>query len=271
MRQVKTAMCLPEHILMPQRPMLRMADASDGLSPAQLAAAVDWWRDAGVDLEFVDTAREWLAKADAADPAGFTPQFVVPDLPPPPPAPKIGGDGTDLPATLAEFAAWWMTEPTLDAGQVYDRVPPRGPANAELMVLVDYPEQGDSQRLLDGPDGRILDAVLAALGIAADQAYVASCLPRHMPMPDWAALAEAGLGRIVAHHIALAAPRRLIVLGPHISSLLGHDPAKTADSLPRFNHEGGNLPVLVAPGLVRLASRPRDKAGLWTAWLDWTG
>ena len=247
------------------------SDAPDGLTPQQFAAVLDWWRDAGVDLEFVDTARDWLARPDAAATAGNTPQFVAPQPPPPPPAPKIGGDGADLPATLAEFAQWWLTEPSLDGGQVFDRVPPRGPAGAELMVLVDHPEPGDSARLLDGPQGALLDAILTSFGIAPDAAYVASCLPRHMPMPDWAALAEAGLGRIVAHHIKLAAPKRLIVLGPHISSLLGHDPAKTANPLPRFNHEGGNLAVLVAPGLMRLSGRPRDKAGLWNAWLDWTG
>lgn len=247
------------------------SDAPDGLTPQQFAAAVDWWRDAGVDLEFVEDPRDWLIRPDAAATAGSTPQFVMPQPPPPAPAPKIGGDGADLPATLAEFAQWWLTEPSLDNGQVFDRVPPRGPAGADLMVLVDHPEQGDSQRLLDGPQGQMLDAILASFGIASDAAYVASCLPRHMPMPDWAALAEAGLGRIVAHHVNLVAPKRLIVLGSHISSLLGHDPAKTANPLPRFNHEGSNLPVLVAPGLVRLSGRPRDKAGLWNAWLDWTG
>lgn len=247
------------------------SDASDGLTPQQFAAVVDWWRDAGVDLEFVDTARDWLARPDAAATAGGAQPFVVPEPPPPPPAPKIGGNDTPLPATLEEFASWWMTEPSLDGGQVFDRVPPRGPAGADLMVLVDYPEQGDSQRLLDGPQGALLDAILISFGIAPDAAYVASCLPRHTPMPDWEALAEAGLARIVAHHVTLVAPKRLIVLGAHISSLLGHDPAKTANPLPRFNHEGGNLPVLVAPGLVRLGTRPRDKASLWSAWLDWTG
>ncbi|MDP3905648.1 hypothetical protein [Novosphingobium sp.] len=247
------------------------SDAPDGLSPAQFAAAVDWWRDAGVDLDFVDAARDWLTRPDDAVPAGTAPQFTVPEPPAPAPAPKIGGDGADLPATLAEFTQWWLTDPSLDGGQVFDRVAPRGPAGAELMVLVDHPEPGDSQRLLDGPQGQLLDAILTSFGIAPDAAYVASCLPRHTPMPDWAALAEAGLGRIVTTHVKLAAPQRLIVLGPHISSLLGHDPAKSANPLPRFNHEGANVPVLVAQGLVRLGGRPRDKAALWDAWLNWTG
>ena len=113
--------------------------------------------------------------------------------------------------------------------------------------------------------------ILAALGIAADAAYVASAMPRHMPMPDWAALGEAGLGEIALHHVALAAPQRLIVFGSHVSSLLGHDPANSSGFLHNIQHEGAKLPILAAPGLDTLLRRPRGKARLWQALtrVDW--
>ena len=79
------------------------------------------------------------------------------------------------------------------------------------------------------------------------------------------------LGEVVRHHIALARPQRLLVFGRHISPLLGHDPTKTAEPLRHFNHESVTIPLLIAPGLANLAGRPRSKAGLWQAWLDWTG
>ena len=181
-----------------------------------------------------------------------------------------GNDADALPGDLAAFAAWWLAEPSLDGGQVAGRIAPRGAAGAQLMVLVDHPEAEDGERLLSGPQGRLLDAILVALGIPADQAYVASVLPRHMPMPDWAGMHEAGLGDITCCHVALAAPQRLLVFGSHISSLLGHDPTKTTEPLRQFAHESASIPALVAPGLATLIARPRGKARLWQQLLDWS-
>lgn len=236
---------------------------------------LDWWREAGVDHAFTDDPRTWLAPPEAEQPvadqrAAAPPPAFVPPSPSPPPAERIAGLDA-LPATLADFHAWWLAEPSLDSGNVTGRVAPRGPAGAELMVLVDHPEAEDGERLLSGPQGRLLDAILRALGLTADAAYVAACLPRHMPLPDWAALDAAGLGEVTRHHVALAGPRRLLVLGRHISPLLGHDPTKTAEPLRHFNHEGRTIPLLVGRSLAALAGQPRGKAGLWHALLDLTG
>ncbi|HQV03637.1 hypothetical protein [Novosphingobium sp.] len=246
------------------------SNRTGGPLAGDIVAALAWWREAGVDFDYDEAARDWLAGSapaatDQPEPAAYTP----PPPPPAPPAPRIGGAGQDWPADLAGFTQWWLTEPSLDSGQVFDRVPPRGPQGAELMVLVDHPEAGDSQVLLSAERGRLLDAILGAIGIAPDQAYVASLLPRHMPMPDWPALQAAGLGDLALHHVALAAPRRLISFGQHVSSLLGHDPTKTAEPLRHFYHVGPSIPALAAPGLDTLMARPRGKAALWRALLDW--
>ncbi len=240
-----------------------------GLLSGDIAAALDWWREAGVDQDFGDAARDWLeprAPAVMETPATAPEQFAPP---PAPVAAPLGGMPEDWPKELAAFTAWWLTEPSLDNGQVFGRIPPRGPQNAPLMVLVDHPEAGDSQGLLSGEQGRLVRAILAAMGLAPDAAYVASVLPRHMPMPDWPALAATGLGKIAQHHIALAAPQRVLSFGPHVSSLLGHDPAKSADPLRHFYHVGPSIPALAAPGLTTLMARPRSKAALWQALLDW--
>lgn len=239
------------------------------LKASDVAAALDWWREAGVDQDFSDAARDWLeAKAPAVtEAAAPAPEQFVP--PPAPAAPPLGGLRQDWPQDLAAFQAWWLAEPSLDAGQVSGRVAPRGPQNAALMVLVDHPEVTDSQTLLASEQGRLVHAILSALGIAPDQAYVASLLPRHMPMPDWPALTASGLGEIAQHHIALAAPQRVISFGANVSSLLGHDPAKSADPLQQFYHVGPSIPALAAPGLTTLMARPRGKAALWQALLDW--
>jgi uracil-DNA glycosylase len=230
--QVKTAFVT---LMQPFSPMGR-----------EIAAALQWWRDAGLEHDFADEPSDWLAR----------PAPAVTEAPPPPPpvqvkaAPKplirLGGERESWPQDLAAFPAWWLAEPSLDNGQVAGRIAPRGPAEAALMVLVEHPES-----------------------VAGEPVYVASLLPRHMPMPDWAALAEAGMGDLALHHLALAAPKRLISFGANVSSLLGHDPAKTAETLPQTYQVGAHVPALAAPGLDTLMARPRGKARLWQALLDW--
>jgi DNA polymerase len=75
---------------------------------------------------------------------------------------------------------------------------------------------------------------------------------------------------MVAHHVALAQPRRILVLGRNILPLCGHDPAQSAQKLHSFNHEGGRVPALFAEGLGQLLEKPRLRARLWQRWLDWT-
>ena len=221
-----------------------------------------------MEHSFADEAASWLAapetKAEAAPPA-----YTLPPPPAPLPRPLIGGDPALWPQDLAGFQAWWLTEPALDSGQLEGRVGPRGSAGAALMVLVDAPEPEDRELLLSGPRGKLLGAILAAIGTEPDQTYFASVLPRHMPHPDWDDLAQTGLSELTRHHVALAAPQRLICFGRHVSSLLGHDPAKSADIFTQITHSNGTVSALMAPGLEDLMGRPRVKARLWQALLDW--
>ena len=240
---------------------------------SQLAAAIDWWREAGVGHDFADEPRGWIAAPEEAAP----PETVVPPkfmAPPPPAEPQIGAEQAQWPATLAEFGAWWLTEPTLDHGEVAARLSPRGPAGAELMLLVEHPEQQDSAVLLSGPQGKLLSAMLKAMGIAEEAVYFASALPRHTQMPDWAALQRGGLGAVLVHHIDLVAPKRLITFGRSVAALIsspiGHDPAKSAETSPQFNHEGTSVPLLAATGLDMLLAKPQGKARFWGRWLEWT-
>ena len=139
------------------------------------------------------------------------------------------------------------------------------------MILVAEPEQGDTEVLLSGPQGRLLDAMLAAMGTAPGDAYVASVLPRHTPHADWTAPAARGLGELARHHVALVEPKRLIVFGSNILPLLGHDPAQNPAASAQFQHEALTLPMLAARDLAVLLERPRWKAAFWQTWLDWTG
>ena len=82
---------------------------------------------------------------------------------------------------------------------------------------------------------------------------------------------RAGLGELARHHVALAAPQRLIVFGSNILPLFGHDPAHNLAISAQFQHGGITVPLLAARDLSLLLERPRWKAGFWQNWLDWTG
>ena len=233
-----------------------------------IAAALDWWRDAGIDCDFVDDPQDWLAAARPVTKAAAIAKPLEPEAPPPP---SLGGARESWPKTLAEFAPWWLADASL-APQGLPRVAPRGPAGAALMILVAMPEADDGDRLLSGRCGRMVDAMLAAMGVSPDAAYVASALPARVAMPDWAALAAQGLGAVLAHHIALAAPTRLLVFGREgISTLLGHDSPQSLSNLRSVDHEQGSVPAISAYDLEAILAKPGFKAQLWNRWLDWTG
>ncbi len=244
--------------------------ASPGLSAAEIAAAIGWWRDAGIDHDFADAPQSWLARPKPEPQAETRRQADAP-APPPPAEPlvRIGGDRAQYPQTLEGFAEWWLSEPSLDNGMIANRIAPQGAAGAKLMILAEHPEADSGDELFPGPQGKLLRAMLGAMGIAGDEAYLATALPRHTPLADWQMLKAGGLGDVAAHHIRLAAPQRLIIFGEHVSSLLGHDPAKSTGLLTHSHLEGAKVPLLTAPAIDGLLARPRRKARLWNDWLNW--
>ncbi len=230
---------------------------------AQLAASFEWWRDAGVDCDFIDAPRQWIAVSEevAEKSVVISPEVKVA---PPPPPPSLA-----LPEDFASFAPWWLTEPALDGGQTGQRVPPRGVRHAEVMLLVPEPEREDGEVLLSGPQGRLLEAMLAAMGIDPDATYLASALPRHTPMADWDAVRASGMGEVLCRHVALAAPKCLIVLGGNILPLLGNDLPNKPDVSRQFKHGDLTVPILATRELSAMVERPRWKAAFWQSWLEW--
>ncbi len=241
-----------------------MTDHAFSTLASDYAAALDWWRDAGVDCAFEDEPRVWLREEvppAAPDPA--PPPRTVARQPAAPaleralardPAPPLGGDPAHWPGDLPGFRAFWLSEPSLDHGALADRVAPVGEAGAPLMVLIGQPEEGDREALLSGDQGALLIRILRAMRMAESEVYLASALPRPTPLPDWEDLARRGLAALTRHHIALAAPRRLIAFGRE-SALLA---------------EGCGVPTLAAPRLETLARSPAHKRRFWNAWLEWS-
>lgn len=235
----------------------------------QIAAALDWWREAGVDADFSDDATDWMAEPEPVAEVKAAPMGAPPsDAPERPKAQEIPDLlGGALPSDLAAFREHWMAEPRLALAGNAPRVPPRGEAGAKLMVLVATPEAEDSETLLSGPQGRLLAKILSAMGLADNEAYFASVLPQSLPLADGEELRRAGFGKILSHHVTLVRPERLLVFGSNVLPLVGHDAAQQPEFVQEYAANGIEIPLLVTEGLDALAGMPRLKARFWRRWL----
>lgn len=227
-----------------------------GLLQDDAAAAADaylaWWSLAGVDCAVGETAVDWLR------PARAQPQTTR-VVPAPPAAPR----------DLAAFQAWLAS----DADQPEARWPgarlmPSGTAGASLMVVTDMPDPADVQAggLLAGQAGQLFDAMLRAIGLSRADIMLASLA---LARPPGGMMDVADADRLAARmrtHVALAAPRRLLLLGDRTIRALG--PIGDGDSrhaLRPFNHDGGTVPAIATFHPRLLLQQPAAKAECWRA------
>ncbi len=135
------------------------------------------------------------------------------------------------------------------------------------MVLVPQPEEHDRDSLMEGPQGRLLRNILAAMGLDDNATYIAAALPCYTPMADLAAIGAGGMDAVLAHHIALVQPKRLLVLGTGLAAMLG---AQDNQPLREINHSAGKVPVMVSETLDAMMDMPRLKARFWKRWIEWS-
>lgn len=93
---------------------------------------------------------------------------------------------------------------------------------------------------MSGAAGRLFDRMLAAIGRDRSSVYL---VPLCAARPAAARIApeiEARLGELLAHHIALASPKRVLLMGNAPSrAMLGLDFLRARGSLRPVNHEAG--------------------------------
>ena len=146
------------------------------------------------------------------------------------------------------------------------RALPHGEANAPLMILSDCPDEDDlaSGTILSGATGTLLRNMLSAIGIDLAACYRASLsvtrpASGRLPATDIAALADA-----MRHHIALAAPQNLLLLGTGASEALTGDPiVKARGILHDFNQDGGRKALVATYHPRTLLKRPQCKRQAW--------
>jgi DNA polymerase len=217
-----------------------------------VASALEWWRDAGVDMLVEDDVRDWLART------------------PPPAAPAaaelaVAAPAVEaLPDTLEAFVEWRMSDAAPEAGWHMPRFAPTGPADAEWVFVTDVPEAEDSEMLMSGPAGRLLDRMLAAIGLRRESVHL---LPLAWARPLTGRIApddEARLIELARHHLSLLRPQKLFLLGQSASRVLDET---NGDSLTNpiraVNHFGGKTLAVASFHPRFLLERPAAKGEAW--------
>lgn len=220
----------------------------------EIASALEWWRDAGVDTLVEDEPHDWLAR-----PAPRVEAVAAAEA-----APAVAE--VPLPDSLEAFVEHRMSDAAPEAGWLTPRVAPAGPAGAELMILTDMPEPDDAETgtLLSGAPGRLLDRMLAAVGSSRDSAYIASLafarpLAGRIPGEDADKLIE-----LARHHIALAAPKRLLLLGQAAERVqVTTNGSGSGNGEGDINPSGPELAVVATYHPRFLLERPAAKAEAW--------
>lgn len=228
---------------------------------AAAASALDWWRDAGVDVVVDDAIVNWLEApsslaAMAGPGAASLPATSAP-------APATLADA--LPDTLEAFMAWRGGDAAPEARWGGAAFAASGPADAELMFYVDCPERHDRDGLLEGDVGRLFDRMLAAIGRSRAEVSIASVCTRRPTTGRVPRDVEARLGSIARHHVSLVRPKRLLALGDAASrALLSMNVADARGRSHALNHKDGTVTLVVASHHPRfLLDRPTAKAEAW--------
>ena len=217
-----------------------------------LASALDWWRDAGVDSLVDDDPRDWLARP-VAKAAPVTN------------APAVASEPAEvLPDTIDSFVAWRMSDAAPEAGWLTPRVGPSGTPGADLMILTDMPEAEDTDTLMTGAPGRLLDRMLAAIGESRESVYLASLATARPLAERIPGDAEPRLIDLARHHIALVSPKRLLLLGQAASRVRSTTSGSAeGNPSPDINQLSGDMQVVASYHPRFLLERPAAKAEAW--------
>lgn len=238
-----------------------MLDVANPVHTELITSALSWWEEAGVSHLVDEVPTPWLGRAKAAVTAPSAAEPASRRAAAPPPA------AAKLPDTLPDLTHWLQSHPDVpEAGPTAGRIAAAGDPASPLMIMIDMPEMGDPDQgmLLSGEPGALFDKMLAAIGRDRNSVYLTTFAPGRPPGGRLSEDAIALLEPIARHHIGLAAPKRLWLMGQTVSrAIIGADAAPGHGRLREINHQGG-IVVSVASFAPRfLLQHPKQKAAAW--------
>ena len=181
-----------------------MGGEAETVDVAEARSLLAWWIEAGVDVAIQEEPCNWLKTSSPA------PQAMVAEAES---EPNIATPSHD---TLAELQNWLASSAQLPlASTTARRIMPHGPENAAIMLLSEAPTLEDfaAGQPIGGQSWELASRMLAAIKIPADQAYSASLSCFHVPGSKMSSEDRAACAEIARRHIALAKPKRLLLLG----------------------------------------------------------
>jgi uracil-DNA glycosylase family 4 len=218
----------------------------DAGGKAAALAALDWWRQSGVDVLVDERPRDWLT-------SGRSSTESVADVAH---RPALPDSLTALHGYIADAAGADDGPPIL----------PSGDPSAGLMLMAAMPTAFDTPQTgpFAGREGRLLDAMLGAIGRDRASSYIATLAPHR---PAGGRIDPAALGeqlKLARRHIALAAPRALLLLGedatrPLLDLRLGAARGRTH----KIDIDGLTVNVVVTFHPQMLLESPARKAECW--------
>lgn len=238
--------------------MAAVERGSEPLSPAVASSVLQWWADAGVDVMVDEEPRDWLRPKS-------TPEFAAIEAAPA--APEVVPAAPALPDSLDLFQAYLQSSEAIPfAAPSAPRVGPSGDPASGLMIFIDMPAAEDfaTGTLLSGEAGQLFDRMLAAIGRDRGSIYLASLSPFRSPNGRFPQAAAAPCAALARHHIALAAPKAVLLMGAACSNILtGQIPAQARGRWHEISTKSGNFKALVTMPPSYLLDQPKAKPLAW--------
>ena len=183
-----------------------MGGELESVGLAEARSALAWWLECGVDAALQEEPRDWLkpAPTPVVKPAAAAEAAPVANVVQP------------SHETLSQLQQWLASSAQLPlATDTARRILPIGPENAPVMLLSDSPAVEDfaAGQPIGGEAWALATRMLAAIGLGADEAYVASLSCFHTPGTRMSKAEREACAEIARSHIRLARPKRLLLLG----------------------------------------------------------
>jgi len=220
-----------------------MGGSGIAIDEREAASALRWWLEMGVDVATQEAPRNWLERASA------------------PPRVEEPQQQTVLPETLGAFHDWLAGPQAPLASERSKAVLPIGSEGAEIMLLSEPPTRDElaAGRPIGGEAAQLMERMLAAISMAG-QAYSANLACFHSPGARLSPKQLEECASAARHHVALARPKRLLLLGDApCRALLGKSLVEARGHVHKV--EGVRTVATFHPR--QLLKRPSDKSLAW--------
>jgi len=134
------------------------------------------------------------------------------------------------------------------------------------MIMTDMPTSEDcsANRLLSGEAGRLFDRMLAAIGRDRGSIYLAALSCLRSPDGRFNSEAAKGCATLARHHLGLAEPKAVLLLGDAVSkALLGLPMVQARGRWHEVATHAGPIKALVSLPPSYLLTMPSAKAHAW--------